>query len=345
MLNISPLHNYSLKQSGLSLIELMISIAIGLLLLAALSTLFVNQSRTRTELDKQNRMIDNGRYALDLISENLRMAGFYGELDPSSITLPAALPDPCVSNIVEPPIAPANSVLRLHIQGYDAATPTTAITDTPTCVPSSIKAGTDILVVRRAHTTSIAPASIAANTTYLQVSLCIPKTGLNENAYILRKAPATFNLSQKTCTIANSGPQANLRRFLVQLYFIDSNNEAGDGIPTLKMAELDTTSNFVVTPLVEGIEFMQVDYGIDTNDDGAPDGAYSSCSACTVEDWANVVSVKVNIVSRNLETTTGYTDGNTYNLGTAGNITPGGNYKRHAYTEVIRLNNPASRKE
>src|SRR5687767_8053780 len=72
-------------QRGLSLIELMVSVVIGLLILAALTTLFVTQSQTRLELDKQNRMIDNGRYALDLLSENLRMAGFYGELDPLTV--------------------------------------------------------------------------------------------------------------------------------------------------------------------------------------------------------------------------------------------------------------------
>src|ERR1035437_2610565 len=44
-------------QRGLSLIELMISITIGLLILASLSVMFVNQSKTRVELDKSNRMI------------------------------------------------------------------------------------------------------------------------------------------------------------------------------------------------------------------------------------------------------------------------------------------------
>ena len=63
-------------QRGLSLIELMISITLGLIILASLSTLFVNQSRTRVELDKSSRMIDNGRYAMELLSNDLRLAGW-----------------------------------------------------------------------------------------------------------------------------------------------------------------------------------------------------------------------------------------------------------------------------
>jgi type IV pilus assembly protein PilW len=111
------------------------------------------------------------------------------------------------------------------------------------------------------------------------------------------------------------------------------------------MAELSTNNTFVITPLVEGIEYMQVDYGIDSDGDGALNGSYSSCSACTTDDWSKVVSVKVNLISRNLVTTNGYTDSYTYNLGTAGSVAPADGYKRHAYTQVMRLVNPSSRKE
>lgn len=332
--------NYFFISKGFSLVELMVSIAIGLLLLAALTSLFVSQSRSRDELDKSNRMIDNGRYALDILTDGLSLAGFYGELDPSSIAVPATLPNPC-SNVA----SVISTALPLHIQGYDAATTSSAISSVPTCVPSTVKAGSDILVIRRAQSLTTAAASAATDTTFLQVSLCTAETNTLANLYKLAKAPATFNLSKRNCTGVNTGPFADLRRFLVQIYFVDNNNVAGDGVPTLKMAELSTNNTFVITPLVEGIEYMQVDYGIDTDGDGVLNGSYSSCSACTTDDWSKVVSVKVNLISRNLVTTKNYTDPNIYNLGSAGNITPADAYKRHAYTQVIRLVNPASRKE
>lgn len=357
------------SQKGLSLIELMVSVAIGLLLLVALTTLFVNQSKSRLELDKQNRMIDNGRYALDLLSENLRMAGFYGELDPLSV-YPTTAEIEAISTSFPSAFNPCSTTasnieksLVWHVQGFNANTPSASITSPPSCLPSTLKAGSDVLVVRRAYTSQIPSTSAVDGTTYLQVSLCVPKTGGAEVPYYVRRAPNTFDLTKKTCITPNSGARADIRRFLVQIYFIDSNNQAGDGIPTLKMAELNTTSNFVISSLVEGIEYMQIDYGIDgkdTDSDGMPDsfnvitppdtdgvmnGNYISCSTCGVNQWAHAVSLKLNLISRNLETTTGYTDSKTYNLGTAGTVTPGGNYKRQAYTQVIRLINPASRKE
>src|SRR3990167_683994 len=119
------------SQRGLSLIELMISITIGLLILLAMATLFSNQSKTRSELDKSNRMIDNGRYALEVLSENLRVAGFYGSLYPGSVALPGAISDPCSTTMAD--IAAA---IPLHVQGYDAAGASADIAAPPAFAPA-----------------------------------------------------------------------------------------------------------------------------------------------------------------------------------------------------------------
>src|SRR3989338_8155163 len=144
------------SQRGLSLVELMISITIGLLILAALSTLFVNQSKTRAELDKSNRMIDNGRYALEVLSDNLSLAGFYGDYDLSSgaPSVPDPLPSPCTTTV-----AGISAALQLAVQGYSALARAgeTARLPPPPCgftYPAgnnlSLKPGSDILVIRRA---------------------------------------------------------------------------------------------------------------------------------------------------------------------------------------------------
>lgn len=342
------------SQHGLSLIEMMISITIGLLILSALTTLFANQSKTRSELDESNRMIDNGRYALEVLSENLRLAGFYGTLDPSSIAV-GAIPDPCSTDMVAIALA-----IPFHVQGYDAANTGAAIAALPTCVPATLKTGSDVLVVRRVDTsTAVAQASAVAGTTYLQASQCqyAPDT---TTIYKVDSVPANFTLRQRNCTTTSTTPYAELRRMMVHIYFIDSNNQAGDGIPTLKRIELSDTGTMAaadIKPLVEGIEFMQVDYGyddptLDTNGDGVAgtDGiadSYTDCAACTATDWSNVVSVKLNIIARNIKTSVDTAATKVYSLGLAGTHTPaaGDRYKRHAYTQVVRLVNPSGRRE
>ena len=65
-------------QQGLSLLELMIALTIGLGLLAGLTTVFVNSSRSHTELARASQQIENGRFAIQTLQENIWHAGYYG---------------------------------------------------------------------------------------------------------------------------------------------------------------------------------------------------------------------------------------------------------------------------
>ena len=346
-------------QHGLSLIEMMISITIGLIILSAMATLFSNQSKVRSELDKSNRMIDNGRYALEVLSSNLSMAGFYGSYVPAS-GAPASTPDPC--NLTTLTTAATNlDVLRHHVQGYDATSATDQIDTLPaTCALTytsgsltTLKDGSDILALRRTSTaTPVAAAAVtAAASTVLQVSNC--STALVDYQVIPGDASKAAYLDKDCSTVAS------LRPFIVQVYFVSPDSTTvGDGIPTLKRRELDqATGAFVTTPLVEGIEYMQVDYGLDADADGSAD---SYIAAPTTANWPNIVSVKLNIIARNVDPTASHTDTKTYSLGLAGNVGPFNaapynaapypttyptlaNYKRHAYTQVVRLVNASGR--
>jgi type IV pilus assembly protein PilW len=396
-------HSSHRSQRGLSLIELMISLTIGLLILVSLTSMFVGQTRARSELDKANRMIDNGRYALELLSSSIRMAGYYDSYDPREslgVTDPyvfvsgwSSLTDapPCDTAIMTDATRNRN-LLALHVQGYNATDATNEIA-TPPCTLSysssnadlKLKAGSDILVIRRASTaTPITQATAAGNpngTIYLQVSSCEYDTTLYKIAAATgttadielalnlgqRNDNATDNCLAPFGVPAITDPRADVRPLVTEIYFVSPDNVAGDGIPTLKRRALtrDSTNTavFVTTPLVEGIEFMQIEYGIDdpaqntdgvggVGLDGAPD-SYTATPASLAE-WSNVVTVKLHLIARNIEPTGGYIDPNTYALGTtgvtgtAGTYTPSGdalNYKRHAYTQLVRLVNVSGRRE
>ena len=139
---------------GFSLIEFMIAVTLGLLLILGVTTFFVSTSRSFTEAQKAHRQIENGRYAMDLLSADLRHAGFYGEIASVGVVPAGAPPNPCATDL-----ATLASALPIPIQGV-------AGTDTkPSCVPGRVT-GTDVLVVRRAHTIpSPPPAPSAAGIT------------------------------------------------------------------------------------------------------------------------------------------------------------------------------------
>ena len=334
------------RAQGASLIELMIGIALGLIIVAGLATLFANTSASRTEIERASRQIENGRFAIDLLSDDLRLAGFFGELSILTLPVPAAVPDPC--SLVAADWAAA---MPVPVQGYDNAA------TRPTCLTGSVKAGTDILVVRRAASceAGVAGCPVAVNSQpYLQVARCGTQVAAVNTSYRLGLfGTAAFDRQMRDCATA-----AGLRQYIERIYFVSTDNGQGSAVPTLKRLDF-TGAGFTEVPLVEGIEQLNIEYGIDTDGDGQTDGytadpsiyAPAGCATCNpLSNWMNVVAVRINLLSRNIEATAGYTDSKTYTLGldAGGNpvtVTPNDSYRRHAYSTVVRLVNVSQRRE
>src|SRR5215470_6020072 len=73
---------------GYTMVELLVSMTIGLIILAALVTVFAGNSRERGEIERSNEQTENGRYALQLLSEDLRDAGYLASFNPGTVAGP-----------------------------------------------------------------------------------------------------------------------------------------------------------------------------------------------------------------------------------------------------------------
>lgn len=345
------------RQRGFSLVELMVATAVGLVILAGMATLFVTNSKSQAEVEKANRQVENGRFGIQLLTSDLRNAGFLSEFDPTVLSTPATLPDPCLKTMAE-----LVNGLPMHVQGYDnvAAGTVGCLTD--------VKPGTDVLVVR--HTATCIAGSTNCDAAdgagpYFQASLCYNAAELNSGSttdfYAMGISSAGLKLHRRDCKEDGTGTIAVVRRYLTHIYYIANNDKSGDGVPTLKRAELGVSgTDLAYTPFaqVNGIEDMQFEYGIDTNNDGVAD-LYSALPdkangcvlpECAASNWRNVVSIKLNLLARNLDKTVNYTDTKTYTLGldAAGkaNKTSAANdgYKRHVFQSLVGIPNAAGRK-
>lgn len=314
------------RQAGLSLVELMVSLIIGMFLLLGLTTLIVEQSSTRTELEKASRQIENGRYAMQLLHDDIQMAGFYGAYAPAAdAAVTYTTPDPCDMAVLG--WNDVTPTVPVGIFGYEASDAT------PACLTNRL-ANTPILVVRRTTTATTDIGSAVADTHYLQVSRCDKEN----RPFVMASSVAAFTLHTKDCGTSISP----LHKYIVRIYYISS--AAPDYIPTLSVSEFVDGARTVI-PLVEGIENMQFEYGLDKAlpADGTPDEYDDDPDS---NEWKDVVAVRVYLLARNIETTAGYTDNKTYNLGPAASaVAPGGAYKRHAYSELIRVANVSGRRE
>jgi len=360
---------------GFSLIELMIAITLGLLIMTGLISIFVKNSQARSEIERSNRQLESGRYAMTVLTDDLRMAGFLAAFNPySSIIFPnapplgpdallglpamTAMPDPCATTDLD-------KSFFFHVQGYDNAA------TIPSCV-SDARAGSDILVIRRVSTCVAGPTleagcdAVIAGAPYLQSSNCYQATELAKNsggAAAAKDYQDHFRLSTDLTAMTRHAIDcvavADYRRYLTRIYFVANNNIGTDGIPTLKRAELGG-AGFTIVPLVEGIETIQLEYGIDTDGNGTVDAytadpnSYNACvGAGCVGNWLRTYAVKVNLLARNVERSPGWTDNKVYALGLkadgSSNLFPtsgtyGDMYKRHAYNAAVRLDNPSGRR-
>lgn len=369
--------------AGFTIIEFMIAITLSLLVLAALTAAFVASSRSRAEIEKANEQIENGRFALQILTDDVEMAGFLSSFDidlalaaDTPLALPNAKPNPCSAVLAD-----LRAALPMHIQGYDSLAALDSNLDD--CL-SDFKAGTDIVVIRRTATCvgGAANCALVAGAPYFQASLCETQLeSLNASEYFrLDTTAANLNRTRRNCTAT-----ADRRQYLVHVYYIANDDVAGDGIPTLKRAELGNSANpggFTVVPLAHGIQDLQIDYGIDNDIDGAPDtftsdpdtydapggaaGPHADCAAHATEciaNWRNVVSLRLNVLARNSSESRDHTDTKVYVLGMNDDGTDrcardevplggdgtceafGDRYKRHVYQTSVRLNNPAGRRE
>lgn len=334
---------------GFSLIELMIGVALGLVILAALTTFFVSSSSTRNEIERTSRQIENGRYAVDAIRNEIHLAGFFAELQTSGTTW--GIPDPCVNSLagVGFALGPPQTT-PLPITGYAAGTAA------PACVanllvPLDASPQSDVLVIRRFHTEPVAKATAvaAAADYYYQPSRCRSDSTTTPWEFNTGGAGA-FALRKLDCATP-----ADLYRWRVNIFYVrDYSYAPGDQIQTLVKLELDPTNpsavgGIVTYPIAEGIASLRLEYGVDNDNDGAPDEwrRCDTATPCTTAQWANVTSVRVHLLAVNLDRTVGYVDTKVYDMGTgAASVGPFNDaFKKHVYAAVISVPNRTGPRE
>lgn len=305
---------------GFSLIELLIGLALGLILTVGLLRIFVSSKQGYSVQESSSRMQENMRYALDAIGREIRQADFWGGVKPEVIAKD--------DSIAAPGAACAESWhvdVATGIFGYEGAANEAAL-GIPDCTVATYGGGatdrSDVLVVRYANANRVTadlagedddalflrsvpgrsgflfPASFGAQPAQMRIDPSRPDDTDIDGAFNYRVQSMVLSLGVFTPAEDAALPAASRRR-LPSLYAcsLEQGCQAGGGTPQ---------------PLVEGIEQMQFEYGLDLNDDAVAD-RYARAGDIAAADWARVISVKVGLVVRG-DAIDGFTDTNTYAL-------------------------------
>ncbi|MCX7110433.1 MAG: PilW family protein [Proteobacteria bacterium] len=360
------------RQRGLSIVEILLAMALSLILTLVVSQIYLGSKQTYLLQEAQSRLQENGRFALQILAKDIRRAGNMGCLSIKKTPVVLAKPTP--------DITPATSIMGYNaksasdISSYPVSDQTYSKTnwapdapDIGTAESGKLKAiaGTDIFTIQFAEScggglrAGIEAQSSTAS--ILNTNTCSIQAGSDElvlsdcrSIDIFRAdSVSTNNITSATdltitTTNNNNLPffsskyymDAEVMVFHSHTYFIRMFNDE----PTLYRRE-NTEITPTPQPLIEGVENMQVLYGIDKNpDDGSADGSvdrYLTANNVPTTDWANVIAVRIDLVLRSTGEEGKYLTSTPTTTTTACDGTPVTDQRlRRCYSFTVNLRNP-----
>jgi type IV pilus assembly protein PilW len=296
-----------LRQGGRTLIEVMISITIGLAVMGAIIAVYTGTTSTSRQADSAQRMSQDAAIALNFMASYVRMAGFsfpQANMATSTAAVGSATVEVTDRNFSGAPVRGCDN-------GF--SNPTVSATTSLTCGTS---AGPDSLVVRfEADTSNTFPTGSPALPTD-----CLSQA-LNPNTVSDFDPTITYTLAEARFYL-RTGTASGTR----DLYC------GGNG-----------TSTFVAQPIVQYVDDLVFTYGIAS--DVSNHDVVQYVSSATIDafggamndNWKRVVSVKICMVMRS-ESADQAGPGSYVNC--AGSVVASpDNYLRRAFTTVVTLRN------
>jgi len=294
----------NMKEKGFTIVELMVSLLLGVMLLVVIGNLFVSHKRSYGVQEGLARIQENGRYTKYLMTRDLRMSSFQG-CNNIANTPP--------HNLITTPAGNQSLTADNAIRGFEASGAVWSPT-LPTWLTSKITAGTnivpgtDVVIIRRLSAQSVylsanMPLDSASINVPNQVSfkdgdvLFITDCG-NTNVFKATAGTTATSISHSTANnISNRLAKAyqmdaQVGKLLTFAYYIkDTGRTNRSGLPILSLFRQDIEGN--EQELVEGMENLQITYGLDTNSDGSVD-TYSTANAIsTANRWPQVISINI----------------------------------------------------
>jgi prepilin-type N-terminal cleavage/methylation domain-containing protein len=289
---------------GFSLVELMISILIGLIVLAGLVTVLMANRQAYTVQQGNNFNQENTRFAATRLAWSLRMADFWGGIKAKDITTTTSLAGvggagSCTGAFVVS--VGDGAAFENGIKGYDGGDtfPITNCVDAANYVKRS-----DVVVVRYVDTHGYDPAKGGGTAAYDSTT---PGVVPNRTSVFLVAAALQGGTIFRLGGAVPSNPLgSNVGRYVYpyqfEMYYLRpcadpgtdgkcgtaDDGDAENPSPTLVRMRMDTSGALISEAVVDGIEQLQFEYA-------SPATPFVTASAAN---WPTVTQVRVSFVAR-----------------------------------------------
>lgn len=322
------------NQTGMTMVEIMVALVISLVLIAGLIQIFIGNKTTYRSNSGLEQLQDNGRAAISFLNYDLRMAGYIGC---ARMPLPPSVNNPFV-NILKATtsttalpswlIFDSNFRPTASIRGYDNGTASSFPMEFKTlAIPK-----TDAIGIFRADATNEYTINSQTNTKitlytnhniqqgeYLIVSDCTNATlfqmtnaNPGNNTKELEYTTGT-TVSPGNCNPCSDRSPSNfptftpnvtptlLMRLVANAYYIGTGQSGRRALFRQKL-QSTTTGTPSMTPvseeLIEGVQDMQIQYGIDNSN---PMIGQADQYVTSTTNWTRVVSVRINLLLENAD--------------------------------------------
>lgn len=342
------------KQWGVTFIELMVAMVLGLLLLGGIIHVYLGTKTTYQVTEGMSRMQENTRFSIDMLARDIRMAGY----------IPCSQPADS-NNVVNPstddwwrPIFDDGG-----IQGFEAG-----VSTFPPSI-SDVADGTDAILIRRAgnQVAAVNFLDTVSDQFVMQRSLGTSWSADNlEGRLLIACDPSHASLFQvgdvstgSTTRVSISpvsggknpgnnstnlgrvfGNDAHLATYSPIIYYIAESN-SGDGNSLFKEYIYAKNNDDIESEreeLLEGVESMQILYGIDESVDGVANRYVPAGVVEAADAWGSVVTVRIGLLfaSEDGMRTADDFDDNTYLV--ANTLIDPTNDRRKRYVSSITVN-------
>lgn len=352
----------------MSLIEMMIAMTISLIVIGAVSGVYLSSSRNYSQDEMLSRMQENARYALHVLAEDLSMAGYWGpvlsdgNIETTGRTCPETedgdLESYCdgffadSSLTITTDCGPGTRATAPPIWAYSIDEPIEVSTDQSkfSCIEGfqtaidglevgGVASGSDILVVKRVEGEAL---SSTRDVDADDDNVFIRTDGSNAMLFVF----------DNDTDLSSEGSDTFDWRYRSNVYYIrdhflkDGDGNAADSIPTLVRGQLaGTTMEVEAGGIAQGIEYFHVMFGIDDNGDSTADYYTSSPG---LDDLKRATSARIYVLARSVGEDPSYVNDRIYTMGDAvvdlSAEADNDNYFRRVFSTTVVLRNPRNQK-
>lgn len=307
------------RQTGVSLVELMVGVVVGLILIGGLLQVYLSTKQSYNAQEQLARMQEGGRFAMDLITRDLRRAGYWGGNvdtltfagDPGPLNPPTT---DCAGNSDDDwGRAVAWRVSGLNNDNSNFGCAINYVSDT------------DIFTVRYAGPETVTVDPATPERLYLRSTLFL--------ARILRGSSVDNPLNELPPTEVGTPEHllAAIRPLIAHAYYVADSGDTCNGatIPSLNRVRLNEMGRPVSEEIARGVEQLQVRYLFNNQ--------YVDADAVG-GNWRDVRAVRVWLLMRGECRESGLENDSTYTMGDT-SWAVSDNFRRQLFTSTVMLRN------